>query len=250
MEEAHSSMTRRRHRCTQGQEKVPVGLRTVTGNDRLVRRQRLKGSGHGVVALVFGQTGGVREQHLQALYRAVNSHPHLLESGMDIPGPVPTRDDLHRKAWTLARPQLTQGLATAVHTYHRLRGTDRVIDDTSTAVRAAAEGKVATLLVRESACGWTATGDEPRVVSVGARTDLPRNWKAPSPTPSTPAAEHSSSSTRTYRIPASYWRSGSSDVGRAGRPTCTMSQAARLRTPARRRPLSPQEDVARGAVSR
>ncbi|GAB3350354.1 baeRF3 domain-containing protein [Modestobacter lapidis] len=111
------------------------------------------------------------EQDLQALYRTANTYPHLLEPGLGASGGQVDVDDLHRQAWALAAPQLSSDRAAAVGAYHRLRGTDRVIDAPGAAVHAAAEGKVTALLVHETACTWPA-GEDPPVVRVGSPTDF------------------------------------------------------------------------------
>ena len=47
---------------------------------------------------------GVR--YLQALYRAVNSYPHLLDAGIDGSPGGATTDGMHRQAWSLVEPTL------------------------------------------------------------------------------------------------------------------------------------------------
>lgn len=143
-------------RCT-ADERAARMMRHVTGVDRALRQ-------------ILGATGAPLilsgEPHLQALYRAANTYPHLIEPGLDPCGRPDTVDELHRQAWALVAPRLTGDRAAATAAYDRLRGTDRVIVDRGAALRAAADGKVTALLVDESLCAWPA-GEEPTVVRAG-----------------------------------------------------------------------------------
>jgi hypothetical protein len=93
---------------------------------------------------------GVRP--LQALYRAVSTYPHLLESGIEGNPELIGADRLHRQAWAIAEPELRRGAAAAVTRYRHLQGTGRTSSDPEEIRRAALDGRVETLLVGESAC--------------------------------------------------------------------------------------------------
>jgi hypothetical protein len=97
---------------------------------------------------------GVRA--LQALYRSVSSYPNLLGGGIDGNPELVGTDELHRQAWAVAEPELRRGAATAVARYRGLQGTGRTLSDPEDVGRAAADGRVDTLLVAESACTWAA----------------------------------------------------------------------------------------------
>jgi hypothetical protein len=109
---------------------------------------------------------GVR--HLQALYRAVNTHPHLLEHGIDGNPELKNREELHRHAWALAEPEMRRGASTAIRRYHDLRRTGRTVGNLEEALRAASEGQVETLLVNESACTWRSPNDDRSVLRLGS----------------------------------------------------------------------------------
>ena len=118
-------------------------LRHFRGTDRALREVL----GEDRPPLVLA---GVRP--LQALYRAVSTYPHLLESGIDGNPELIDADRLHRQAWAIAEPELHRGAAAALTRYRHLQGTGRTSSDPEEIRRAALDGRVETLLVGESAC--------------------------------------------------------------------------------------------------
>src|SRR3712207_1024866 len=127
-------------------ERKTRALQHFRGIDRALR-QVFEGGDQAPLVLA-----GVR--YLQALYRAVNTYPHLLEHGIDGNPELMDREELHRRARALAEPQMRRGASDAIKRYHDLRGTGRTVSDPEEVLRAAAEGQVETLLVNESACTW------------------------------------------------------------------------------------------------
>jgi hypothetical protein len=109
---------------------------------------------------------GVR--HLQALYRAVNTYPRLLDEGIDGNPEQKSREELHRRAWALVESEMRRGASTAMKRYHDLRGTGRTADTLEEALRAAIEGQVETLLVNESACTWGSPSSGRSVLRLGS----------------------------------------------------------------------------------
>jgi len=118
-------------------------LQHFRGTDRALR-QVLDGDQSPLVL------AGVR--HLQALYRAVNTHPRLLDQGIDGNPEQTNREELQRHAWALVEREMRRGASTAIERYHALRGTGRTVGTLEDVLRAAIEGRVETLLVDESAC--------------------------------------------------------------------------------------------------
>ena len=109
---------------------------------------------------------GVR--HLQALYRAVNTYPRLLDGGIDGNPEQMNREELHRHAWALVEREMRRGASTAIERYHALRGTGRTVGSLQDVLRAAIEGQVETLLVDESACTWGSRSDGRSVLRLGS----------------------------------------------------------------------------------
>ena len=109
---------------------------------------------------------GVR--HLQALYRAVNTYPRLLDGGIDGNPEQMNREELHRHAWALVEREMRRGASTAIERYHALRGTGRTVGSLQDVLRAAIEGQVETLLVDESACTWESRSDGRSVLRLGS----------------------------------------------------------------------------------
>jgi hypothetical protein len=106
-------------------------------------------------------------RQLQVLYRAVNTYPRLLLAGIDGNPEQMNPEQLHRQAWVRAEPELQRGRSAAIKRYLDLRGTGLTVDNAEEAHRAAVEGQVDTLLIRESACSWNSTGNDPALIRLG-----------------------------------------------------------------------------------
>jgi hypothetical protein len=76
-------------------------------------------------------------------------------------------EQLHRQAWVRAEPELQRGRSAAIKRYLDLRGTGLTVDNAEEAHRAAVEGQVDTLLIRESACSWNSAGNDPTLIRLG-----------------------------------------------------------------------------------
>jgi hypothetical protein len=131
------------HGVEEADERKARVLRHFRGADRAL----MKLIGGGKAPLVLA---GVR--HLQALYRTVNSYPHLLEQGVDGSPDGLTAEALHRQAWSIVEPGVRDGHRPAVERYQRLRGTGWTAGTAEEAHAAATAGQVDTLLVNEEAC--------------------------------------------------------------------------------------------------
>jgi hypothetical protein len=142
-----------------GDERKTRTLQHFRGTDRALR-QVLSGDQAPLVL------AGVR--HLQALYRAVNTHPRLLEHGIDGNPERMNREELHRHAWALVEREMRRGASTAIERYHALRGTGRTVGNLEDVLRVAIEGQVETLLVDESACTWGSRSDGRSVLRLGS----------------------------------------------------------------------------------
>jgi hypothetical protein len=116
--------------------------------------------------------------HLQALYRSVNSYPHLLDAGIDGSPEQLGTEQLHRLAWAIAEPALAGGRHAAVERYLELRGSGRTVEGVDEVYRAAVESRVETVLVDERACAWPAESAEDTLLlldatpSAGERLEL------------------------------------------------------------------------------
>lgn len=117
--------------------------------------QHFRGAGRALLPVIVGGQAplvlaGVR--HLQALYRTVNSYPHLLEWGIDGSPDGLTLEELHRQAWSVVEPTVHDSHRPTVHRYHELRGTGWTVGTPEQVHAAATMGQVDTLLVNEDAC--------------------------------------------------------------------------------------------------
>jgi hypothetical protein len=95
---------------------------------------------------------GVRQ--LQVLYRAASTYPRLLLAGINGSPEQMSEEELHRRAWALAQPELLRGRSAAVRRYLDLGGTGRTVTGVGETRVAATKGQVDTLLINESACVW------------------------------------------------------------------------------------------------
>ncbi|SCE67135.1 hypothetical protein GA0070607_0201 [Micromonospora coriariae] len=95
---------------------------------------------------------GVRST--QQLYRQVNTHPRLLDTGID-GGPWDlSAAQLHRRAWPLVEPTLRKDEVAAVAAYRALLGTDRTHTEPAEILAFAEQGRIETLfLCADRACG-------------------------------------------------------------------------------------------------
>ncbi len=82
-----------------------------------------------------------------ALYREVNSYPHLMQEGLIGNMENVPQDELHERAWELIRPHFDQARRDRMERYHDLSETDRVLTDLRAIVPAAKDGRIDTLFV-------------------------------------------------------------------------------------------------------
>lgn len=95
---------------------------------------------------------GVEEE--QALYRRLNSYPHLLDDGI---GGHPDRRsaaELHGEAWPLAKAACRRPADAALRQFDQFRGTGRTAERIREVVLAAADGDLATLMVSPDRNVW------------------------------------------------------------------------------------------------
>jgi hypothetical protein len=95
---------------------------------------------------------GVR--YLQALYRQANTHPHLLDAGVDGSPRDARPDELHRRAWPLVEPALRGHETAAAAGYRELRGTGRTANTPHEVFTAAEQGRVETLFLSTDTPEW------------------------------------------------------------------------------------------------
>jgi hypothetical protein len=145
------------HGVEESDERKTRVLQHFRGADRALRK--LIGGGQAPLVLA-----GVR--HLQALYRTVNSYPHLLEQGVDGSPDGLTAQELHRQAWSVVEPRVRDSHRPAVQRYHDLRGTGWTVGTAEETHAAATAGQVDTLLVNEEACLPSAALDGDPVISL------------------------------------------------------------------------------------
>lgn len=85
--------------------------------------------------------------YLHSIYREASTYTHLV-TGQVLGNPEAlTPEELQRRAWTAVEPRFLEALQDAAAAYRRLAGTGRTSTDVAETVRAAREGRVATLFV-------------------------------------------------------------------------------------------------------
>lgn len=105
---------------------------------------------------------GVRST--QQLYRQVNTHPRLLDTGIDASPWDFSAAQLHRRAWPLVEPTLRSGEVAAVAAYRALLGSDRTRTEPAEILAFAEQGRIETLfLCADRAGGGTSFPAGPSV---------------------------------------------------------------------------------------
>lgn len=110
--------------------------------------------GSGSPPLILGGVG-----YLHALYRQVNSYPHLLDEGISggLADLAPVQ--LHARTWPIAESALQHGQRRAIGRFKLLHGTGRTVTEPQAAAAAADEGRIEVLLVSVDTSGEAATSD-------------------------------------------------------------------------------------------
>ncbi len=94
--------------------------------------------------------------YLLPIYREANSYSHLLEQGIIGNPDMVSARELHQRAWEIVRPVFAAEQAEQIALYYELdgRGDVRASHTLTDIVRAAFEGRVATLFVPHSVQKW------------------------------------------------------------------------------------------------
>lgn len=108
---------------------------------------------------VDGAVGGsLREQkaplvlagvgYVRAMYRDINTYPHLLEAGITGSPDRTSSEELHTRAWALVEPLFARDRETAAAAYREALGTGRATDSLEEVLTAAEAGRVDVLFVQ------------------------------------------------------------------------------------------------------
>ena len=81
------------------------------------------------------------------LFRKVNSNPHLVDAAIDVDPAVLSLEELRERAWALVQPTYLARLAGLVESFGNAQAKQHGSGDLSDVARAAAQGRVATLLL-------------------------------------------------------------------------------------------------------
>jgi len=95
-----------------------------------------------------------------AIYRQLNTYPYLLDQAIHGSPERLTAQNLHERAWEIVSQSPSEPLQKALADYQRQSGAALVLGDTGAIVKAAAEGRVAGLLLSENA-GSPGQPDDP-----------------------------------------------------------------------------------------
>jgi len=93
-------------------------------------------------------------EFLLALYREVNSYPHLVPEGLVGNPEELSAEELRRRAWALVEPIFTRAQREAAELYQQAAGQDLAASDLRQVVLAATEGRVGTLFVPLAGHQW------------------------------------------------------------------------------------------------
>jgi len=95
-------------------------------------------------------------EYLLPIYREVSSYPHLMDEGLTGNPESLTAKDIHERAWKLVEPLFNRDLDEQKALYHELagRGDQLASTDLKEIVRAAHDGRIATLFVARDVQQW------------------------------------------------------------------------------------------------
>jgi hypothetical protein len=85
--------------------------------------------------------------YVRAMYRDVNTYPHLLEAGISGSPDRASSEELHTRAWALVEPQFARDRDDAAAAYREALGTGRATDSLEEVFAAAEAGRVDVLFV-------------------------------------------------------------------------------------------------------
>lgn len=126
------------------------------------------------ISTVLGSNGGPLVLHgvdyLTRIYEKANTYPNL--RGRIGGGPELKPEELKEMAWKLVRPVFEAGEAASVRLFGQLEGTSRASNHLKTILKAADEGKVATLMVSSKAQRWAFYDKYSGVLDMHKKPDL------------------------------------------------------------------------------
>lgn len=85
--------------------------------------------------------------YVRAMYRHINTYPHLLEAGISGSPDRTSSEELHTRAWALVEPVFARDRDDAVAAYRAALGTGRATDSLEEVLTAAEEGRIDVLFV-------------------------------------------------------------------------------------------------------
>jgi hypothetical protein len=86
-------------------------------------------------------------EYVRAMYRDVNTYPHLLEAGISGSPDRTSTEELHTRAWSLVEPLFARGRDDAAAAYRAALGTGRASDSLEEVLTAAEAGRIDVLFV-------------------------------------------------------------------------------------------------------
>lgn len=93
-------------------------------------------------------------EYVTTIYRGINRYPHLVEDTVSGSPEEASVESLRKAAWDIVRPHFERAEEQAMEHYAAMAGTGRTSVTLEDSVRAAAEGRVALLLVAQGAEVW------------------------------------------------------------------------------------------------
>ena len=86
-------------------------------------------------------------EYVRAMYREVNTYPHLLGAGISGSPDRTSSEELHARAWALVEPRFARDRDDAVAAYREALGTGRATDSLEDVLTAAEAGRIDVLFV-------------------------------------------------------------------------------------------------------
>jgi hypothetical protein len=86
-------------------------------------------------------------EYVRAMYRTINTYPHVLEAGISGSPDRTSSEELHSAAWALVEPLFARGRDEAAAAYREALGTGRASDSLEEVLTAAEAGRVDVLFV-------------------------------------------------------------------------------------------------------
>ncbi|NIM50486.1 MAG: hypothetical protein GTN69_08530 [Armatimonadetes bacterium] len=105
-------------------------------------------------------------EYLHPIYREANSYRNLTDEGVKTNPDDLSEDELRGRAWEIVAPLVRQAQTQAIEDFGQLKAGERASTNLADVIRAATDGRVATLFVEKGAQRWGTFGSAKRQMRV------------------------------------------------------------------------------------